>query len=284
MIDLEKEAIIKAREYQVVKSNELVLKTRYQFSITEQKTIAYVCSMIKPSVSDESGYMLDYEFNILEYAKICGIESTGKLYDDVKRVLKGLRDKSMWLTLPNGSETVVGWLDRVTTDKGSGIVKIKIDDRLVPYLFDLKSRYLSYGLKNILCIKSQYSIRIYELLKTYYEMKIAQTDKRPKGQKITKPNSIEWTIDINELKKMLMVDTIKSYNNYKDFRKKVLEPAYREINELTDIFFKFEPIPKGRKVIGIKFIIIRKDTIQQFETDIRTSELLGLPEDKEKAK
>lgn len=278
MLDLEKEAIIKAREYQVVKSNELVLKSRYQFSITEQKTIAYICSMIKPSVSDESGYVLDYEFNILDYAKICGIESTGKLYDDVKRVLKGLRDKSMWLTLPNGSETVVGWLDRVTTDKGSGIVKIKIDDRLVPYLFDLKSRYLSYGLKNILCIKSQYSIRIYELLKTYYEMKIAQTDKRPKGQRISNPNPIEWEIEINELKKMLMVDSVKSYNHFGLFRQKVLEPAYKEINELTDIFFNFEPIPKGRKVIGVKFTIIRKNTTQQLATDIRTSELLGLPE------
>ena len=121
------------RDYLVVKSNDLVLQTRYQFSMIEQKTIAYVCSMIRPSEKNKSGYVLDYEFDVLEYAHICGIASTGKLYDDVKRALKGLRDKSMWLTLPNGSETVVGWLDRVTADKGNGKIKIRIDDRLAPY-------------------------------------------------------------------------------------------------------------------------------------------------------
>lgn len=273
MYDIEK--IQSKRDYLVVKSNDLVLQTRYQFSMIEQKTIAYVCSMIRPSEKAQSGYVLDYEFDILEYAHICGIASTGKLYDDVKRALKGLRDKSMWLTLPNGSETVVGWLDRVTTDRGSGKVQIRIDDRLAPYLFELQSRYLSYGLKNILCMKSQFSIRLYEMFRAYLGLQSACCDSRSRTEKINDPVPYEWTIDIDELKRRLMVDDIKSYQRDNSvFKRKVLDPACIEINQFSDIFVDFEMLKRGRSFYAVKFTIVYKDMHERMEADILTADTL----------
>ena len=273
MYDIEKNQA--KRDYLVVKSNDLVLQTRYQFSMIEQKTIAYVCSMIRPSEKNQSGYVLDYEFDILEYAHICGIASTGKLYDDVKRALKGLRDKSMWLTLPNGSETVVGWLDRVTTDKGSGKIKIRIDDRLAPYLFELQSRYLSYGLKNILCMKSQFSIRLYEMFRAYLGLQSACCDSRSRMEKLNNPVPYEWTIDIDELKRKLMVDNIKSYNSDNSlFRIKVLEPAQSEINQFSDISFDFEMLKRGRSFYAVRFTVVYKNMRERMEADILTADTL----------
>ena len=94
------------REYLVVKANELVQKNRFELSLTEQKTVAFICSMIKPVKNSKEPYQLDYEFNIREYCKICGFNyDSGQNYADVKATLKKLRDRSMWLTLPDGSET-----------------------------------------------------------------------------------------------------------------------------------------------------------------------------------
>lgn len=274
----EKIEVLKAREYQVVKSNDLVLKTRYDFTVNEQKTLAYVCSMIKPiSAMDRTKgtpFVLEYEFEILDYIRILGLEKTGKVYNEIKLILKGLRDKSIWLTLEDGSETTVGWLSKVWTDKRSGKATVRLDEDLVPYLFDLREKYLSYGLKNILRMKSQYSIRMYELLKAYYDMKIGQTDQRTVTEKGKEPKSVLWTIDLDELKKKLIVDGIKSYENYKDFRKKVLEIAQKEINELTDMNFYFEPILKGRKTVKIKFTITSKTTIDKYITDMKNDEKL----------
>jgi len=274
----EKIEVLKAREYQVVKSNDLVLKTRYDFTVNEQKTLAYVCSMIKPVTAmdraKETPFVLEYEFEILDYIRILGLEKTGKVYNEIKLILKGLRDKSIWLTLEDGSETTVGWLSKVWTDKKSGKATVKLDEDLVPYLFDLREKYLSYGLKNILRMKSQYSIRMYELLKAYYDMKIGQTDQRTVAEKGKEPKSVLWTIDLDELKKKLIVDGIKSYENYKDFRKKVLEIAQKEINELTDMNFYFEPILKGRKTVKIKFTITSKTTIDKYITDMKNDEKL----------
>lgn len=277
----EKIALEKAREYIVSKSNQIVQKSRYDFSVTEQRTIAYICSMIKPieALDRANGvpFQLEYQFNILDYCRICGIQKTGKFYEEVKSILKGLRDKSMWLTLSNGSETVVGWLDRVTTNKRSGLATIKIDDRLAPYLFDLQSKFLSYGLKNILNMKSQYSIRLYEMFKSYYDMKIGQTDHRDKIEKAYNPKSISWTLEIDEFKKILMVESIKSYSNIAEFKRRVLEPAQKEINELTDINIYYEYITKGKKTVKIKVNISAKKNMEKWIVDSKNDVLLGEP-------
>ena len=275
----EKMELLQAREYLVCKSNEIVQKTRYDFSMAEQRMIAYICSKIKPieALDRAKGveFQLEYDFNILDYSRICGIEDNGRVYEECKALLKGLRDKSMWLTLPNGSETTVGWLAKATTNKRSGIAKIKIDEDLAPYLFDLQSKFLSYGLKNILSMKSQYSIRIYELLKSYYDMKIGQTDHRNKLEKQKNPKKIYWTIELDELKKKLMVENVKSYANFNLFKTKVLEKAQIEINELTDINIYFDPIIKGRKTIAVKFTIQTKFPEELYLANLKNDKLLG---------
>ena len=229
--------LTKKKGYLVVKGNDLIQRNRFELSLMEQKTVAYICSMIKPI---DSGFQSEYEFKIRDYCKICDIDyDNGANYAYVKETLKKLRDRSMWMTLEDGSETVVGWLDRVTTNKKSGLAHIRIDDRLIPYLFDLKQQFTQYQLYNILGMKSAFSVRIYELMKSY---------------------SFRHTIifELNELKELLMVEHVKSYVNYKDFRVKVLEKAQTEINELTDINIEFEPIKTGRKVTSITFIIEEK--------------------------
>ena len=263
----------------VSKSNQIVQKSRYDFTLSEQRTIAYICSKIKPieALDRAKGtpFQLEYEFNILDYVRTCGLQDNGKLYEEVKATLKGLRDKSMWLTLPDGSETTVGWLAKATTNKRSGIAKIKIDEDLAPYLFDLKEKFLSYGLKNILNMKSQYSIRLYELLKSYYDMKVGQTDHREQIEKSYKPKKISWTVDLEEFKKLLMVDTVKSYDRYPSFRQKVLDVAQKEINELTDINVYFEPITKGRKVIKLKIDIVAKLPMEKRLAKCKNDEKFG---------
>lgn len=256
----EQEMLDNKRLYHVVKGNELVQRSRFELSLPEQKTIAYICSMIKPvdAVDRVKGvpYQLEYEFNIREYCKVCGFDyDNGKNYADIKATLKHLRDKSMWLTMEDGAETLVGWLSRVTINKQSGIVKIRLDDILVPFLFDLGQKFTEYRLIQILGMKSAYSVRIYELLKSYAYQK-------------------SKTFNLDELKRKLMVDGIESYNRFPDFRRFVLDIAVKEINKLTDLDVSYETIKKGRKIDKIKFRIEEKHPGQQALTRLETSMLL----------
>ena len=247
----EKIELATKREYIVSKSNTIVQKSRYELSVPEQRAIAYICSMIKPVEAKDRAngnpFILDYEFDILEYAKICDISAdNGRVYEETKALLKGLITKVMWLTLESGTETTVNWVQKVWTNKRSGKAKIRLDEDMTPYLFDLQNKFTSYGLYNILKMKSQYSIRLFEILKSYAWQK----------------NKV---FGIEELKKMLMVDDVKSYDNFKDFRRKVLEIARDEINEFTEINVSYEPILKGRKVVKIKFSMEYKEPMEHWQ-------------------
>lgn len=242
-------AVYNSRDYYVVKSNELIQKSRFQLSLQEQKAIALICSMIQPIQKEGNNkeivdWKLEYEFNIVQYCKICGIDySNGKNYINVKATLKSLSDRSMWLEIGE-EEVLVRWLSKVRMNKRSGKVKIEIDRDLAPYLFDLKKRFTQYQLYNILSMNSAFSIRVYEILKSY------EFTRKKKFQ-------------IDELKHLLMVDNVKSYANFKDFRKYVLDKAIDEINEYTDIQVQYKTIKKGRRVEWIEFEIVRESLINQ---------------------
>lgn len=225
--------IMDSRGYSVVKANSIIQKSRYKLSIAEQRTIAYICSMIKP-IEEGEQFQLEYTFNIQKYCWICGLNyESGKNYSDIKAILQNLSDKSMWLK-QGDEEILVRWLAKVRTNKQKGTVHIKIDEDLVPYLFGLKQQFTQYQLLDILAMKSVYSIRIYELLKSYAGLK-------------------KKVFELDDLKKKLMVEDISSYNRFPDFRRKVLDVAINEINNLTALNVSYEPVSKGRKVIKIEF-------------------------------
>lgn len=240
------------REYLVVKSNTLIQKNRYELSLAEQKLVAFICSMIKPVEPSPATYgkpfQLEYTFDIREYCRVCGIVyDSGTNYSDIKANLKKLSDRSMWIEMDDESEVLCRWLSKVKVNKRSGKAQIELDRDLVPYLFDLKQRFTQYRLIQILGMKSAFSVRLYELLKSYAYLKRA-------------------SFDINELKRLLMVQDVKSYSNFKDFRRFVLEIALKEINDLTELSVEYQTVSKGRKVIKVVFEIDeKKDEIHKLQ-------------------
>jgi len=77
--------IYKSREYKVVKHNDIVQKSRFNLSVPEQKTVAYIISLIQPKENTTDIQPLEYEFEISDYCRTCGMDYTsGKNYDDVK--------------------------------------------------------------------------------------------------------------------------------------------------------------------------------------------------------
>lgn len=227
--------IDKQRSYQVVKANEIIQKARYDLNIQELKTLAYIFSKIKPNDTQ----LQEYSFSIKDYCQVCGIDyKNGGNYQYIKGTIKALRDKSFWILDEKGNEVLIGWLQKVRISKGSGRITVKLDDDLQKYVLGLFDNYTQYELLSTLPMKSNYSFRIYELLKSY-----AFTKKH--------------TFDVEELKKILAAET---YTNFKDFRRKVIEVAVKEINLYTDIEISWEPITKGKKVIQITFYIKQHDT------------------------
>lgn len=233
--------IIQARDYKVVKGNEIIQKARYSLGLAEIKAFSFIISKIKPT----DQVFCEYTFSINEYCRVLGIETNnGKNIQTVKKSLKSLVDKSFFLTLEDGTETSISWLNKIWIDKGKGTIRVRLDDDLQKYVTGLYTNYTQYELLCTLPMKSSYSIRIYELLKSYSFTK-------------------RHTFKIDELKRALGCE---HYERFPDFKRRVIEIAVKEINTFTDLEVSWRPITEGRKVIEIEFYINTRDVLERIET------------------
>lgn len=237
------------QNYKVVKANEIIQKARYDLNIVELKMLAYIISKIKPGDTE----LKEYSFSVKIFCQVCGIDYTsGKNYARIKKQLKGLRDKSFWVMEEDGKEVLVGWLQKARVSTGSGIIKVKLDEDMHKYLIGLIDNRTQYEFLSTLPMKSEYSFRIYELLKSY-----AFTGGH--------------TFKTDDLKRQLMA---QHFENFKDFRRRVIETAVKEINLYTDLEVSWEPEYYGRKVEKVIFHIRQRDAWGQVEALNRASAAL----------
>ena len=248
------------KNYLVTKANTLIT-ANYDLSLQEQKLILTLASMVQPT--DEE--FKEYEFKIKDFMELLGIETQTK-YTEIPKITKELMKKVF--EIKEGKDIIqLSWLSSARYKTGEGLVILKFDSSLKPYMLQLKELYTSYKLENILSLKSKYSLRLFELLKSNEYKKI-------------------WNIELEELKKLLGA-TEKSYSIYQNVKNRIILKAQKELKEKTDICFDFEEIKTGRKVTSIKFFIKsnkRVNAPKEISVDIDTTKddiikLVGLMKD-----
>lgn len=232
-----RENYLAVRDKTVVKANELVQKSRFSLSTLQQKVILYLISQLSPN--DEEFKL--YEFDIQQFCLATGIDyQSGNNYKLIKEQIKAIRDKSIWVTMPDGTETTLAWIEKPYINARSGLIKIRLDEDMKPYLLQLKENFTQYELIYTLQFKSKYSIRLYELVKSIHFHEL---------EKYTQIYSVD------HLKKLLDAET---YDTWQHFRDKVLNVAIREINEHSDKQITYEIIKERRAVTKINLIIETK--------------------------
>lgn len=247
--------MIDSRQMFVVKANALIQKSRFSLSLQQQKIVLYLISKIQPN--DEEFTL--YEFSIPDFCRCIGIDyDNGKNYADIKAQIKEIADKSLWITLEDGEEILIRWIERPYMNKRKGIVKIKLDEYMKPFLLQLKEHYTQYQLTYILRMKSRYSLRLYELIMSYFYEKLGSYSK---------------VFAVDELKRLLDAE---KYVRFCNFHSDVLRPAVAEINQYTDVDLTYNQVKKGRKTIAIEFFFSTKEPMERFRLSNETDRELGI--------
>lgn len=246
---------LEIRRGTIIKANELIQKSRFSLSLQQQKVLLYLISQITPY--DENFKL--YKFSIEEFCRVYGIETnSGKNYSDLKATIKEIADKSIWVKLDNGKETLVRWIERPYIDEGSGIIQIKLDELMKPYLLQLKRNFTQYELLWTLNFKSKYTIRLYELVKSIHFNELETYQKE---------------FELDELKRMMGAER---YKVYQDFKSRALVPAIEEINKCSDKVVSYDPIKKSRSVVKIRLTIDTKSPLDRIELQSKIESDLGL--------
>jgi len=212
----------------VVKSNTLI-EASYRLSTQEQKVILSLAAKIKNQDED----FKNYTFSVKEFANITGARIDSK-YHEVKTLTSRLLRRVFTINEVDGP-LQLSWLSAAKYFDGEGLITLRFDPGLKPYLLQLKDCFTKFSLSMALRLKSSFSIRMYELLKQYEAI----------GSRSFLLADLKTALGISD----------NQYKLYGHFKAKVLKVAQEELAEKTDITFEYEEIKVGRGVGKIAFII-----------------------------
>lgn len=260
MNETEKELIQEQRHNTVVKSNKMIQNSRFSLSTQQQKILLYIISQIKPTDTE----IKECTISIVDYCNVCGINTHSDIYRTIRKQIKEISDKSIWVEKSKGEHILLRWIEKTRISERAGTITVKLDEDLYPYLIQLKEQFTIYELINILNFKCKYSIRLYEYLKSI------QYDKT---------KAYTTTIDIDTFQQLLE----SGYKHFKDFNTRVLKPAEKEINLYSDIFFEYCLINHGRKITDIEITVRTKDVLNRMRANARAENQLneGLTKDEQ---
>jgi plasmid replication initiation protein len=222
----------------IVKQDFKLVNAKYKLNTSE---IKFIMNAIAQIDADDDEFT-EYEIKVSDLEE--KLQMAKNKHTRLKEFAKKIMSKPILIEQEDEDFTVFNWFSRIRYISKQAKFIVKIDDELKPYLLNLKNRFVKYNLKYILPLTSNYSIKIYQLLKEYEKL-----EKRK--------------FKVEELQDFLQVP--KSLKNYADFKRKVLKVAERELIKHCDIFFEFEEIKAGRKVDEILFRIKENKHIKEKE-------------------
>ena len=148
-------------------------------------------------------------------------------------------------------------LGKVTLNEATGELTYEFPQEVAQRLVE-PALYSALSLSVIYQFTSKYALTLYEVLKRYADRRAAEP---------------YWSARIEEVRDILGCrDKLK---DYKDFRKKALDPALVEINALAEFSVEMDEVRQGRggnggRVVGLVFRVRTKE-VEELQKAVKTN-------------
>ncbi|MEB5477604.1 replication initiation protein RepM [Acinetobacter pollinis] len=225
----------------VVKDNALI-NASYNLEVTEQRLI--LLSIIRARETGE-GITSEskLEIHASEYANRFNVTKEAAYYS-LKSAVSNLFNRQFSYNQKykntNKIETVKSrWVSNISYVDDLAILRITFAPEVVPLITKLEKQFTSYQLKQVTQLTSKYAIRLYEILISWREL-----GKTP----VLMMQDIRFRLGLQD----------GDYPRIDTLKKRVLEPAIKQINLYTDIEATYEQFKEGRTIVGLKFLFKEK--------------------------
>jgi hypothetical protein len=216
----------------VEKRNVLNEMRAVGWSLQELRFFALYLSKINAR-DPESRYFRMPLYEFVQEMDICRYDVR-----NIRPVRDSLLQKIVVIPTPKGEEAFQLFKKCKIEKEDDGEWHIEFDahDDALPLMFEFKEHYVTYKVINVLRLKGENHIRMYEILKQYEGLG-------------------EVTLTLEELRKRLGIKS-GEYPRWERFKSKVLEECRKALEEHTDIKYTFEAVKKGKgKTSPVKAVI-----------------------------
>jgi plasmid replication initiation protein len=229
--------VLKSNTDKVYKSKKLNTANFGNFSLNDYQVFLHLVSKIG-GVDEFGKYLQPHELqreHILTAKEFSTVFNTDihNSYKSLYKACKKLMKTSIILEKIELNETwEINVCSTAKYNKKEGRITIQFTDSIMPYLAQVKKKFVLYNLKEIANFGSLYTTRLYELIQEFKET--------------------GWVLkSVDQLRQIFAVGN--SFKLYGDFKRYTFGHACKEINDNYDMDLRFEEEKEGRKVVAVKF-------------------------------
>lgn len=224
-------------ELQINMSNALT-RSAHGLSLSEKRIVAACIAKTDqmPNMAQvrQRGAWL-VRLSAADYAQTFGID-LDTAYDQLKSASENLFSRYIRTTRKTRKgieEYKFRWVGGVRYHKGEGWVELDWWHEVVPHLFGLRKEFTSYKLKQASALRSAYSWRLFEVLQSWQR-------------------TGRYQPSIEDFCRAM--DVPEGYTkDFTDIRRRVIDPAVKELIQKNNMLITWETQNAGRKVIGLDF-------------------------------
>ncbi len=222
-----------SKELVITKHNSLV-EASYKLTLNEQRLILSCIAQLdsrKPLPKDNLFTVTAKEFSEMYSVSI------KKSYEELEMSSNSLYERDI-KTHDNKNDRRFRWVYEIKYHKNEGKVTLGFSPSVAPYLTMLYERFTSYSVNQIAELKSVYSIRLLEFI----------TQFKATGKLL---------IDLDRFKDRLELKN--EYTRFYNLKKRVIEPAVKELKEKSNLEINWKPIKSGKTIKQLEFIFTEKN-------------------------
>ena len=238
----------------LVTMTNALIRAGNTLTLGEKRIVMFAASQLDSRKPHQPGVGAVTRISATEYAETYGVDMN-TAYDQLQSAAKHLYNRSIQFYEPaykrNGQPiepTIVTmrWVGRVKYQKKEGWLELAWWHDLMPHLTGLRRQFTTYQLQQASALRSIYSWRMLELLERFSSTGVAQ-----------------YTIEDFCVS---MGATPKQRMDFNNIRRRIIEPAIKELTEKDGWLIEWEPIKAGRKVAAVRFTFKRNPQGQLFNS------------------
>jgi plasmid replication initiation protein len=213
-------------------------------TLSEKRLVMAAVSKLDSHRALKAGEVPRTRITAAEYSEIANVDMR-TAYEALQTAAKNLFERKITFFEPawkrNGKplkpiRNDMRWVGRCKYHEGEGWVELSWWPDLLPHLTGLRKQFTTYQLQQASALRSVYSWRLLELLMRFKETGWA-----------------EYTIEDFKAS----VDAPASLSDFGQVKRRIIDPAVKELTEKDGWIIQWRPIKAGRKVKAIRFDFMR---------------------------
>jgi len=216
-----------------VRHHNAITNARHDLSAVQLDIYFMMLSRLKPG--DTAG--TKYQISVKEIEQLTGRQWN---YQQLREATSGLIGKVFEIEEEDGL-LQVAMMSSAKYLKGQGKIQLSIADELKPYLVDLKNNFTSFQLFCVLSMTSKYAKWLYVQFSRWKDI-----------------GYLSYEVEQLRIRLNLKDPDGKQPEQYKQwgqFKDNVLEPAIKQINDMSDIRVSYIIEKKGKSIHKLNFTI-----------------------------